>query len=367
MPTSIATNPRRRRRLRGAVVVAGGTAALLALTAACSSSGSSTGSGGKAKPKLAFIFTSTDQNPFQEMAMGAKAAANANGADIVEAGPPAVNGPAEVPLFQSAVRTSPDGVALETVFPDLFVRPVQQAEDQKVPLVAVDTAPPKGTKIGLFVGNSNTEIGEKLATELLKHIPADAHGDVVIGTDLPGFDVLSQRDQGMMNVLKAQRPNLRILGPFDVKSEPTDNYNAWTATVAAHPNALAYLGPGAQDAVSLATIEQKTGKKFLIGACDLDPNALKAVKNGQVFAMVSPEHWMKGYVALAMLAQQAKTGKPMPTGWWNTGELVVNSSNIDQVLARQQDEASRVAGFQDAIKAQLSDPAAHIKPISEAN
>jgi ribose transport system substrate-binding protein len=345
------------------VVLAGSAAALLALTAACSSSGGGT----KAKPKLAFVFTSTDQNPFQEMAMGAKAAANAEGATITEAGPPAVNGPAEVPLFQSAVRTSPDGVALETVFPDLFVRPVQQAEDQKVPLVAVDTAPPKGTKIGLFVGNSNTEIGEKLATELLKYIPPTAHGDVVIGTDLPGFDVLSQRDQGMMNVLKAQRPNLNILGPFDVKSEPTDNYNAWTATVAAHPNALAYLGPGAQDAVSLATIQKKTGKKFLIGACDLDPNALKAVKDGQVFAMVSPEHWMKGYVALAMLAQQAKTGKAMPTGWWNTGELVVNSANIDQVLARQQSEASRTAGFQDEIKAQLADPQSHIKPISAAN
>jgi ribose transport system substrate-binding protein len=363
MPTSTADSVKRRRRRR-TVVLAGGAAALLALTAACSSSGSG---GTKAKPKLAFIFTSTDQNPFQEMAMGAKAAANAEGADISEAGPPSVNGPAEVTLFQSAVRNSPDGVGLETVTPDLFSRAVQQAEDQKVPLVAVDTPPPAGTKIGLFVGNSNFEVGQKLGEEFLKHVPATTHGDVVIGNDIPGLSVLEQRDKGIISVIKAQRPDLNVLGPFDSGSDPNSNYQKWSAIVAAHPNAIGYLGPGSSDTVSLATIEKKTGKKFLVGSCDLDPNAVQAVKDGYAFALVSPEHWMKGYVALAMLAQQAKTGKPMPTGWWNTGELVVNSANIDQIIARQQNEASRTAGFQADIKAQLADPTKYIKPLSAAN
>ncbi len=365
MPTSTAERIQRRRRRR-TLIIASGAAALMALTAACGSSGSTSG-GGKSKPKLAFVFTSTDQNPFQEMAMGAKAAAAAEGADITESGPPSVNGPAEVTMFQSAVRNSPDGVGLETVTPDLFQRAVLQAEDQKVPLVAVDTPPPAGTHIGLFIGNSNFEVGQKLGEEFLKHVPATTHGDVVIGDDIPGLSVLDQRDKGIISVIKAQRPDLNVLGPFDSGSDPNSNYQKWSAIVAAHPNAIGYLGPGSSDTVSLATIEKKTGRKFLVGSCDLDPIAIQAVKDGYAFALASPEHWMKGYVALAMLAEHAKTGKPMPTGWWNTGELVVNSSNIDQIIARQQSEASRVAGFQADIKDQLANPAAHLKPLSEAN
>ncbi len=365
MPTSTTNRPRRR-RVRSTVVLAGGAAALLALTSACGSGNSSTG-GGKAKPKLAFIYATTTQNPFQEMAYGAKAAAKDEGADLTASAPTGVNGPAQVPMFQSALRTSTDGVGLETLTPDLFVRPVQQGTDQGVPMVAVDTPPPAGTKIGLFVGNSNTEVGKQLGQELVKRLPADAHGDVVIGDDIPGLSVLDQRIAGMKEVIKAQRPNVNILGPFDSKSEPTDNYNAWVSIVAAHPNALAYIGPGAQDAVSLSTIEKKTGKKFLVGACDLDPTALQGVKDGLVFAMVSPEHWMKGYVAIAALAEHAKTGKALPTGWWNTGQLTVDTTNIDQIIARQKDEASRAAWFANAAKQQISDPQAHLAPLSAAN
>src|SRR2546430_7351800 len=53
----------------------------------------------------------------------------------------------------------------------------------------------RSSGITLFVGNSNFELGEALANDILGHIPASQHGDIVIGNPIPGFPVLEQRDR----------------------------------------------------------------------------------------------------------------------------------------------------------------------------
>ena len=110
------------------------------------STGSGASGGGKAA-KLAFVYPTTTTNFAQEMALGAKAAADDTpGVSLTESAPAEVNGPKQVQLFQAATRTSKDGVAMMTLTPDLFIRPLQTAASQNVPLVAVDVPPPKGDR-----------------------------------------------------------------------------------------------------------------------------------------------------------------------------------------------------------------------------
>ena len=198
------------------------------------------------------------------MALGAKSAAgDTPGVKLTESAPAEVNGPKQVQLFQAAARASRDGVAMMTLTPELFIRPLQQAGDQNVPLVAVDVPPPKGTEdaVKLLIGNSNVEIGQDLAKALLPKIPKDAKGEIMIGTDTPGLPVLEQRNQGFKEVMGKERPGVKFI-VFDAKQSPTDNYNTWSAQVKAHPDALAYVGPGSQAAVSLSRIQRRTGKKL---------------------------------------------------------------------------------------------------------
>ncbi|MFI1918060.1 sugar ABC transporter substrate-binding protein [Nocardia sp. NPDC020380] len=325
-------------------------------------------SGGGGRIHLAFIYSTTSQNPFQEMAFGAKAAAADSGnVDLTENAPPSINGPQEVSQLQAAIRTSRDGIAMETLTPDLFTRPLQQAADAKVPVVAVDTAAPADTGVGLFVGNSNTDLGRSLATEIIKQIPAGTTGEVVLGDDIPGLDLLQQRLDGMKAVLHEQRPTLTVLGPYDSGSEPVDNFTKWNNIVKAHPDAIAFLGAGASDAVSLALIQKNSGHRYLVGSCDPDAQALVAVKDGYVAALASPEHWLKGYIAIRLLAEHARTGKALPQGWWNPGGLIINSANIDQITARQQSEASRKQWFDQVVAQQLADPGKYLQPLSAAN
>ena len=144
------------------------------------SESSSSGSGASVSAKtakVAFVYPTTTTNFAQEMSLGAQAAADDTaGVKLTQAAPTEVNGPKQVQLFQAATRTSKDGVAMMTLTPDLFIRPLQTAGSQNIPLVAVDVPPPKGTEdaVKLLIGNSNVEIGQDLAKALLPEIPADA-------------------------------------------------------------------------------------------------------------------------------------------------------------------------------------------------
>jgi ribose transport system substrate-binding protein len=356
--------------------------ALAALVAAgCSSANKSAGkssgstttgttksSGGSAAKavKLAFVYPTTTTNFAQEMALGAKAAAaDTPGVQLTESAPAAVDGPKEVQLFQAATRASKDGVAMMTLTPDLFLRPLKSAVAANVPVVGVDTPPPEGAleTEKLLISNSNVEIGQLLAKALLPKIPKGAKGEILIGTDTPGLIVLEQRNQGFEQVIKKERPGIKFL-VFDAKQSPTDNYNTWSSQVKAHPDALAYVGPGSQAAVSLTRIQKQKGSKhLLVGADDLDPVALQGVKEGFVEALVSPEHWLKGYLAVKLMAQAAQGGKPLPEGLWNPGALIVNKKNIDEILQRQQSPSTRQSFFKPIVEKQLADQGKYLIPM----
>jgi ABC-type sugar transport system substrate-binding protein len=313
--------------------------------------------------KLAMITATTTQNAFQEMALGAKAAGQAEGISLNSAAPNGINGPQEVAMFQSAMQTSKDGIATMTTTPDLFVRPFSRAVAAGIPQVSVDTPPPKGSNVTTFVGNDNVELGAMLATAMLDKIPENAKGEIVLGNPIPGLPVLDLRVQGMKQVLQKERPNIKLLGPFNTGPEPTQNYQAWQGIVKAHPNAIAYIDPGDQAVVSLARIEKQTGKNLLVGGADVDPAALEAIKDGRAYALADPEHWLKGYIAIALLARQARDGTKMPQGWWNPGGAIITAKNVDEIIARQKDAATRTAWYKANVDKQLANQGQYVKPL----
>ena len=314
---------------------------------------------------MGFVYSDTTQNPFQEMALGAQAAADQDGnVNLTLAAPNGVNNTQEVQMLQSVAQKATDGVGWDSVAPDVFTRALTDATKAGVPIVAVDAAPPAGTGVNTFVGNSNTEVGELLGEAFLAQNP-DPNGTVVLGNDIPSLQLLVQRLNGVQNVIKQKAPNMKILGPFNTGSTNTENLTLWKSVYNAHPGAVAYIGVGSQDGVSLPLIEKSSGKKFLIGSADLPPQALQSVKDGTIFALSSPEHWMKGYIAMWLLIHSKRTCTPLPEGWWNSGGLVVDKSNIDAVIARESSNEARWKFYEPEVMKQLANPP--IQPLSAAN
>jgi ribose transport system substrate-binding protein len=354
-----------RRRLVLPVVA---LAASLSLAVTAGGAGAKTASAAKKNVSVSFVYSDYTQDPMQEMALGAAAAGKyySTGVKFSEVGTNGVNGPVEVGNFQAAEKTSPDGVALEDLTPTEFTRPLQQAVAAKIPVVAVDTPPPAGSGVTAFVGNSNTQLGQELATALLPSIPKNKSGYIIIGQDIPGLSVLMQRINGMIKVFHAQRPKVQII-QFNSTQTISGNYSAWAAELKAHPNPLACMGPGNADAISVSEVEQHTGKHYVVGQADLAPQALQGVKTGLVTALVSPEHWLKGYIAEALLIKHAQTGAPLPKGWWNPGLLLVTKKNVNQIIARQKNNTTRYQWFKSEVNYELAHPSKYLKPIKDAN
>ena len=295
------------------------------------------------------------------MAAGAQYAANQAHVNAQVVAPPNINDEAAVKLFQDLTRTATDGIAVETLAPNLFVRPESQAIQAGIPVIAVDTIADPSTGITTYVGNDNVAAGALLVDEAVKHLPANASGNVIVGIDTPGVPVLTYRFQGIQQEFKRLLPNVQVLGPFDSKQEPNANYIAWSSLIKAHPNALAYLGVGDADNASLARLRQAQNGKYLTAAFDLNQIGLQAVQNGVNYALVDPEHFLKGYVAMRLLIEHALHGTAIPKGWWNPGAQLVNQSNVATILARQATLETKGTYYQPIIDKEFADPTAQIK------
>jgi ABC-type sugar transport system substrate-binding protein len=337
---------------------------VLGLTAACGDSGSSSGS---KRLKMGIAVPNNSLNFAREMYQGATSAAqHAGNIDFKVVGPPNTDGPAEVQLFQNLVVTHRDGVVLFNLDPPIFTRPAAQAVDQGVPIVALDTAPTNGSKVDFFVGTDNYELGGLLAQAAVKKLGADAKGTVVIGQTDPGVPVLDNRVKGIKETIAKLAPGLKTLGPFHTYSDPAQNYNAWIAQVHAHPDALAFLGVGDADSYDLAKIKQQEKGKYLTAGFDVDPKTLQAVKDGTNFAGIDPEHFLKGYISAAVLAQYVRDGRKLPHGWLKTPGMVIDSSNIDQVIAREKSPQAAYDYYKQEIDKLLANVTGNLRPLSEA-
>lgn len=326
-----------RRLIAFATAAAAAAIALAGCTTPETPSGDETAAPGSVKLGIAYWDTRT--YAFQLMLKGAEAVAAADPAiDLASAAPDAGDPSKLLPLFQTMAGTQTDGIVLQTLAADPFFRPVQQVTSAGTPVIAIDAPPPADAGVDLFITNDNAALGKMLAEEILKSIPEDASGQIVIGTNGPSVPPLMARVDGMIAEIEAERPDIEVVGPistYGTSGSATENYSAWDGIWRQYPDALAYLAPGAQDAVSLGLLQQRNDVTLLAGGMDLEPGSLEAVQNGYVAALVSPEHWLKGYIATKLLAMHAETGAEIPVGTWDTGGLVVNADNIDDIVARQ--------------------------------
>ncbi len=343
---------------------------LLLFLVACGNSPSSTTTTGSGKSPsdihVGFVSETSSLNFASEMAAGAQYAANQFHINAQIVAPPNIDDEAAVKLFQDLTRTATDGIAVETLAPNLFVRPEANAIKAGIPVIAVDTIADPSTGITTYVGNDNVAAGALLADQAIKLLPPNASGQVIVGIDTPGVPVLVYRFQGIQQEFQKLLPNVQVLGPFDSKQEPQANYNAWVNLIKAHPNALAYLGVGDADNSSLARIKQAQNGKYLTAAFDLNPTGLQAVQNGVNFALVDPEHFLKGYVAMRLLIEHALHGTAIPKGWWNPGAQIVTQSNVAAIIARQATLDTKGTYYQPIIDKEFADPTAQIKPYGEA-
>jgi ribose transport system substrate-binding protein len=343
--------------------------AMVMLVAACGGSSDASGSGGKsaADLKIAFIAPDGSQNFAQEMMEGARAAGEEAGVDVQVLAPTKLDGPAEVKMLEDAMRTATDGIAIQTLTPDLMTRPESRAVAQGIPMIAVDVPPLPGSGVTHYVGNDNVAAGAMLAQAAIDQLKAKGTttGKAVVASPIPGIPTLDNRAKGMAQAFQQGLPGFTVVGPVASSPDPTENYNVWANLVSANSDASAFMDAGDAANASLARINRDAGNKYLTGAFDLNQAGLQAVKDGVNFACADPEHFLKGYLATRLLIENALGKNKLPDGWWVSTAQLVTKANVDEIIARQASRQTRLDWYRPLIDEQMKNPP--IKPLDQAN
>jgi ribose transport system substrate-binding protein len=348
-------------RLQRCALVAAGLVLALGTTACYDTASSAQ------PPKIGFVVKRALGSFAQEMSAGFREGARlAGGVEVTVTGPPTQDGNKEIELFKELAGSTRGGVAIAASEPTLIAPTLADAVSSGLPVVGVDSRPAPATGVKLHIGNDNYELGRHLADEVISRLPATSTSKIIIGNTAPGLPPLDQRAKGIRDQLAKKLPGVRVIGPFDTQRDPTANLDAWQRLVAANPDAVAFLGTGDSDGYNLADIRARTKGGWLAGGFGVDPKTLEAIKNGELFATVSPEHFLKGALAGWLLAEHATGRQPLPEGWIYTPGLTITSANLDKILSRQASQPARLAWFKPQIDEYIADPARFLRALEQA-
>ncbi|SFL73185.1 sugar ABC transporter substrate-binding protein [Geodermatophilus ruber] len=347
--------------------------AMVVLLAACGSNddgGSAAAAGGDVAAEdlnIAFIGSDGSQNFTQEMMAGAEAAGEEFGVDVQVIAPTSLDGPAQVKMFEDAMRTATDGIAVQTLTPDLLVRAQARAVDQGIPVMSVDTPPLPGSNVTSYIGNDNVAAGAMLAEEAIRRLQeaGTVEGSAVVASPIPGIPPLDNRALGMKQAFEENLPGFEVVGPVASAPDPTSNFSAWNNLVQANSGASVFLDSGDAALASLARINRDNGGRFLTGAFDLNQAGVEAVADGTNFAAADPQHFLKGYLATRLLIESALGEREMFEGWWVSTAELVTQENVADIQARQESTEAKMEYYADLVEEQLANPP--LRDLAEAN
>jgi ribose transport system substrate-binding protein len=265
---------------------------------------------------------------------GAEMAADEVGAEFTQYGPQGLDPNKAIADFQNAVAAGNKGMLVFAYPGELWVKPLDRAIDQGVTVATTDVYS-ADSKVSVQVGTAKVAMGAALADAYLEQIPANAKGEIVPGICVAGLDVLLAPLGGFTTRIEEERPGVKVIEAEVTSGDPAQNFAAWQRIISKYPDALGFVGLCDVDVPNLVKLRgDDSGATYLTGvtAGGDDPQAVEALKSGEMVGAITQRPWVEGYVGMKLIIEQLTEGTELPDGWVNTGYDVVTPENVDTIL-----------------------------------
>ena len=298
----------------------------------------------------------------QVIKRGAEDAGKAMGVDVEVIGPAGFSHTEAIAMFEGMVQKGVDGIAVIPMPGDVWVKPIKEAKDEKVPVVTANITS-EGAGVDSWFGQDEYQSGVILADELKKALGAGGKksGKIVSGICAPGVAVLVDRFKGFKKALEGTA--YTATDPTDVTTENTSNYAAWENLASANPDAVAIIGLCSMDIPNLAKLKDKSKGKWMIGGYDLGKEQLDSLKSGTTQVVLGQHPYLQGYLPVVALVEHIRNKKPLPRGWVNVGTEVVTKANAEAVTPRETDHAAETKWYADHVEKNFKDLNGVAKPM----
>ena len=169
---------------------------------------------------------------------------------------------------------------------DAMASAVQQLVDEKIPVVAVDRAV-NNANVASYIASDN-ETGGKQAAKVLSDA-INGEGEILVLQGKTGSSASRERGKGFDEGLK-DNPNIKVVAKQTAEFERAKGLDVTTNLLQAHPNVKAIFAEN--DEMALGAIEalgSKAGKDVKVIGFDGAEDALKAIKDGRMYASIAQQ------------------------------------------------------------------------------
>ena len=266
-------------------VIASATLLCTSLTACNRDSGGNNAAGDSANKSITFAL-STQANSFMvKMREGAQKKADELGLTI-NFQDASDDSATQANQLANAAATGAGAVIVNPTDSDAMAPAVKQLTDAKIPVVAVDRAV-NNANVASYIASDN-ETGGKQAAKVLSDA-INGEGEILVLQGKTGSSASRERGQGFDEGLK-DSPNIKVVAKQTAEFERVKGLDVTTNLLQAHPNVKAIFAEN--DEMALGAIEalgSKAGKDVKVIGFDGAEDALKAIKDGRMYASIAQQ------------------------------------------------------------------------------
>ena len=266
-------------------VVASATLLCTSLTAFNRDSGGNNAAGDSANKSITFAL-STQANSFMvKMREGAQKKADELGLTI-NFQDASDDSATQANQLANAAATGAGAVIVNPTDSDAMAPAVKQLTDAKIPVVAVDRAV-NNAEVSSYIASDNVGGGKQAAKALSEAIHGE--GEILVLQGKTGSSASRERGQGFDEGLK-DSPNIKVVAKQTAEFERVKGLDVTTNLLQAHPNVKAIFAEN--DEMALGAIEalgDKAGKDVIVVGFDGVEDALKAIKEGTMYASIAQQ------------------------------------------------------------------------------
>mgnify|MGYP001015901456 FL=1 len=266
-------------------VVASATLLCTSLTACNRDSGGTDAAGDSANKSITFAL-STQANSFMvKMREGAQKKADELGLTI-NFQDASDDSATQANQLANAAATGAGAVIVNPTDSDAMAPAVKQLVDEKIPVVAVDRAV-NNAEVSSYIASDNVGGGKQAAKALSEAIHGE--GEILVLQGKTGSSASRERGQGFDEGLK-DSPNIKVVAKQTAEFERVKGLDVTTNLLQAHPNVKAIFAEN--DEMALGAIEalgDKAGKDVIVVGFDGVEDALKAIKEGTMYASIAQQ------------------------------------------------------------------------------
>jgi ribose transport system substrate-binding protein len=241
----------------------------------------------------------------------------------------------QISIVQNFITSRVDGICLAPLDSQALVEYVNDAAQENIPVVIFDSGLDDESKIVTYVATDNYQGGALAARrmgEVLK-----GQGSVILLRYLQGSESTVRREEGFLDTLKKEFPNIKILSsdqysgatPEESLGRATQLLNKFKTQVG---GIFAVCEPNAAGTYGALQQAELDGKVAFI-AFDPNPDLIRGLESRKVAGIVLQDPVRIGHEAVVAMHQHL-LGRPLPKRI-NTGETMATPENCREPRIRQ--------------------------------